>query len=217
MRSLLRATTILAWAGAVWLAAPGLAAPRVRLLIAVPTADAYDQVMALVHDGRLTAMDGEAFVFVGDFADARQGHDLGLSLQRRLRLPFELVYESLHPQADLAWSPPGGKPLTPPPLPPLAQLPPLESNGVVEAKVPESLIYLYAEPQTADQESRLAHYLQQSKLFAEVDGVRVGVYRDTPKSLAASRQREAQLQALGIPVQRLRRAPGSSLATALPL
>jgi hypothetical protein len=63
----------------------------------------------------------------------------------------------------------------------------------------------------------LAHYLQQSKLFAEVDGVRVGVYRDTPKSLAASRQREAQLQALGIPVQRLRRAPGSSLATALPL
>jgi hypothetical protein len=185
--------------------------------MAVPTADAYDKVMALVHDGRLTAMDGEAFVVVGDFADARQGHDLGRALQRRLRLPFELVYDPLHPQADLAWNTPAALPLGPPPLPPLASSPRVEPQVVVEPKVSESLIYLYADPQNSDQESRLAQYLQKSKLFADVDGVQVGVFRNTPKSLVAFHQREAQLQALGIPVQRLRRTPGSSLATPLDL
>jgi len=91
------------WAALVLLAAPAQAAPRVRLMLAVPDAAAYEQVMALVHNGQLTALDGEAFVVVGDFADARQGHALGRALQRRLRLPFELVYDPHHPQATQAW------------------------------------------------------------------------------------------------------------------
>jgi hypothetical protein len=177
-------------------------------MLAVPSADAYEQVMALVHDGRLTAMDGEAFVVVGDFADARQGHALGRALQRRLRLPFELVYDPLHPQADLAWAPPSAA------LPPL---PPLEPSVRAEPLVAESLVYLYADPQTPDQEAKLARYLKQPTLRTEADGVRVGVYRETPKALRAFRLREADLQALGIPVQLLRRTPGSSLALAVGL
>lgn len=177
-------------------------------MLAVTSADAYEQVMALVHDGRLTAMDGEAFVVVGEFDDARQGHALGRALQRRLHLPFELVYDPLHPQADLAWAQPsaqtlGARPQPSPALPPMA-----------EPLLAESLIYLYADPQTTIQETKLAHYLKQPTLRPDADGVRVGVFRETPKSMRAFRQREAELQALGIPVQSLRRTPGSSLALA---
>jgi hypothetical protein len=188
-------------------------------MLAVPTADAYEQVMALVHDGRLTAMDGEAFVVVGQFADARQGHALGLALQRRLRLPFELVYDQLHPQADLAWIPESTGPLAarPQPLPPLHSLPPLEPVVLSEPLVAESLIYLYADPQTTDQVAKLARYLKQPNLDADPDGVRVGVFRETSQSVRAFRLREAELQALGIPVQTLRRTPSSLLALAVGL
>ena len=171
-------------------------------MLAVPTADAYEQVMALVHEGRLTAMDGEAFVVVGEFADARQGHALGRSLQRRLRLPFELVYDPLHPQADLAWAPP------------LPASPPLDPVVLEEPTVAETLIYLYADPQTTDQASKLASYLQQPTLRADADGVRVAVYRETAKGMRAFRLRQAELQALGIPLLPLRRRPGSSHALA---
>jgi hypothetical protein len=201
------------------LAAPVLAGPRVRLMMAVPTADAYEQVMALVHDGRLTAMDGEAFVVVGEFEDAREGHALGRSLQRRLPLPFELVYDPLHPQADLAWASQLAQPLAAriqplPPLPGLPPLPPLDPLVPAEPLVAESLIFLYAYPQTTDQEAKLARYLKQSSLPADTDGVRVGVYRETPKALRAFRLRQAELLALGISVQSLRRSPGSSLSLA---
>lgn len=174
-------------------------------MLAVPTADAYEQVMALVHEGRLTAMDGEAFVVVGKFADARQGHALGQALQRRLRLPFELVYDPLHPQADLAWSP--SRPA----------LEPLVPAVLVEPLVAESLIYLYANPKTPAQETSLASYLKQPTLGADADGVRVGVFRDAPKALRAFHLRQAELKALGIPVQSLRRTPGSPLALAFGL
>jgi hypothetical protein len=174
-------------------------------MVAVPNADAYEQVMALVHEGRLTAIDGEAFVVVGDFADARQGHALGRALQRRLRLPFELVYDALHPQADLAWAP---RAASPPPDAFVAR------SIVAEPVVAESLIYLYADPQTSDQQALLSHYLKQPKVLAEPAGVRVGVFRETATGIRAFRQRQADLQALGIPLQRFRRTPGSSLAMA---
>ena len=86
---------------------------------------------------------------------------------------------------------------------------------LAEPLVAESLIYLYADPQTTDQQAKLARYLKQSSLRADTDGVRVGVYRETPQALRAFRLRQAELQALGIPVQSLRRSPGSSLALAL--
>jgi hypothetical protein len=188
-------------------------------MLAVPTADAYEQVMALVHDGRLTAMDGEAFVVVGEFDDARQGHALGRALQRRLRLPFELVYDPLHPQADLAWAPQSTAPLAarPQTTAPLPASPPLQPVVLAEPSVAETLIYLYADPQTTDQESMLASYLKRPTLIADADGVRVAVYRETTKSLRAFRLRQAELQALGIPMLSLRRSPGSSLALAVGL
>lgn len=205
MRAIHFLVQALAWVGALLLAAPVLAGPRVRLMLAVPTADAYEQVMALVHDGRLTAMDGEAFVVVGEFDDARQGHALGRALQRRLRLPFELVYDPLHPQADLAWAPP------------LPTSPPLEPVVLAEPTVAETLIYLYADPQTTDQAAKLASYLMRPTLISDADGVRVAVYLETPKGLRAFRLRQAELQALGIPLLPLRRSPGSSLALAVGL
>lgn len=187
-------------------------------MLAVPSADAYEQVMALVHDGRLTAMDGEAFVLVGEFEDARQGHALGRSLQRRLHLPFELVYDPLHPQADLAWAAQLAQPLAAriqplPPLPRLPPLPPLEPVVLADA-LTHPLIYLYAYPQSNVQNAKLARYLKQPTLRTEADGVRVGVYHDTPKSLRVLRLREAELLALGIPVQSLRPTPDSGLALA---
>ncbi len=71
-----------------------------------------------------------------------------------------------------------------------------------------------ADPQTTDRASKLASYLQQPTLSADADGVRVAVYRETPKGLRAFRLRQAELQALGIPLLPLRRRPGSSLALA---
>jgi hypothetical protein len=83
--------------------------------------------------------------------------------------------------------------------------------------VAETLIYLYADPQTTDQESMLASYLRRPTLIADADGVRVAVYRETTKGLRAFRLRQAELQALGIPMLSLRRSPGSSLALAVGL
>jgi hypothetical protein len=199
----------LAWGSLLLAATPSLAAPRVRLMVAVPDAAAYERVMALVHNAQLTAMDGEAFVVVGDFADAPQGHALGRALQRRLHLPFELVYDPHHPQADLAWAPASRPPQLPPMPPPLPTV-----AGPAEPLVADTLLYLYAEPQNQQQATLLAHYLQQPSLLADTDGVRVGVYRDTPKTRRMLLQREADLTALGIPVQRYRRSPGTSPALA---
>ena len=96
-------------------------------------------------------------------------------------------------------------------------MPPLERVALVEPVVAEALIYLYADPQTTDQVAKLARYLKQPTLHADPDGVRVGVFRETTKSLRAFRLREAELQALEIPVQSLRRTPSSSLALAIGL
>lgn len=189
------------------------ASPRVRLMVAVPDAGAYEQVMALVHDGRLTAMDGEAFVVVGDFADARQGHALGMALQRRLRLPFELVYDSLPPQAGLSFATPAPKALAPEPqkLPPT--LPPKPTTATVVA---ESEVYLYADPRNEYQLSQLAQFLDVPLMHPKSEGVPIGVFRDTPPDSRLLRHQEAALQALGIPVQRYRRTqPDNALAVAV--
>lgn len=102
------AATAFAASRPVFGAGSGVTGAQVQLMFAVPDGEAYERVLALVHDARLTAMDGEAFLVVGSFADARVGHALGLSMQRRLRLAFELVYDAHHPQADLAWYRPSG-------------------------------------------------------------------------------------------------------------
>lgn len=184
-------------------------------MVSVPNAEAYERVMALVHDGRITAMDGEAFVVVGDFADARQGHALGLALQRRLRLPFELVYDPLHPQANLALRPSAGssQPIRRSSLPAVPAG--LAPAVVADPVVPESLIYLYADPRDQSQKQLLAQFLKLPLHDSDPEGVRVGVYRDTARGVRLMRRQEVALQAIGIPLQRYRRTPGSGLAIAL--
>lgn len=100
---------------------PGWAKPLVRLLIPVDSADEYERVMAEVDEARLTALEGQAFVVAASLADAGQAYELGRALQARLKLPFELLYDEGHPQADLAWF----SRLHPSLLPPLPPLPPL--------------------------------------------------------------------------------------------
>lgn len=99
----------------------GLTQPLVRLLIPVASADDYQRVKQEVEEARLTALDGQAFVVAASLADARQAYDLGRALQARLPLPFELLYDDGHPQADLAWFSRLHRAVSPP-LPPLPSL-----------------------------------------------------------------------------------------------
>ncbi|MFU8884060.1 MAG: hypothetical protein ACNA8O_01220 [Cyanobacteriota bacterium] len=175
----------------------------VRLKLAVPDAEAYERAMALVADGRLTALDGEAYLVVGEFADARQAYSFGRALQRRLQLPFELVYDPGHPQADLAWARPfaiaaapaaasPAKPKTPEPIEPLP---------------PIALLYLYATPANERQQQLLAQGLPLVPMGGSPSRVQTGVFRDTPSGrrlLAAQRQR---LQALAVPYEQVRLEP----------
>ena len=93
-----------------------LAKPLVRVLIPLVTAADYQRVKREVRGAPLTALDGQAFLVAASLDDARQAYQLGRSLQKRLGLPFELLYDDGHPQADLSWF---KQPLhsSPPPLP----------------------------------------------------------------------------------------------------
>lgn len=218
------------------------AAPRVQLMFAVANAEAYERVMALVADARLTAMDGEAFVVVGAFADARTGHDLGRALQRRLGLPFELVYDPQHPQADLAWlnttRAVAARSAVPPSPAPRLRAKQLENvvgpsalafrRGSASPSqqprvrpeppvVAPALHYLVATPRTARQRELLALSLGlpaeaiPAPVATAPSAIRVGVFRETRRSLQLLERRQEELRALGIPVERHRRSPGAPL------
>jgi hypothetical protein len=171
---------------------PSSAQPRVRLVVAVADADAYERTMALVADGRLTALDGEAFVVVGDFADARQGYSFGRALQRRLQLPFELIYEPDHPQADLAWTR----------QPALASRTQLEPQPPAQLP-PEPLVYLYAVPQSALQRQRLAQLLPEQMPSSALPRIRVGVFRRTPSGQRLLAAQQRRLDKLAVPYEQL--------------
>ena len=193
--------------------------PRVRLMLAVPDAEAYERAMALVADGRLTALDGEGFLVVGDFADAREGYRLGRALQRRLGLPFELVYDPHHPQADLAWL---QRPtIASQPQPRAAQLRPLQA-GDSEPLLQEPLVYLYALPESEQQRRSLASLLARSAPGggavppAPQAGapVRVGVFRPTRAGRRLLAAQERRLAALSVPHRRLQLEASPLAATA---
>jgi hypothetical protein len=218
------------------------AQPRVRLMVAVADADAYERTMALVAEGRLTAVDGEAFVVVGDFVDARQGYSFGRALQRRLKLPFELLYDPGHPQADLAWArrpfvasqPQPQQPLpqqAQEALPQLAQQPLPKSQQVQKAQpqlvkpqqaqprprlplLREALVYLYAVPKSPLQRQRLAHLLPQQSASLGSDRIRVGVFRRTPTGRRLLAAQQNRLDVLAISYERFQLDP-TPLATTL--
>jgi hypothetical protein len=199
-------------AGAPFVAA---AQPRVRLLVSVADADAYERTMALVAGGRLTALDGEAFVVVGDFADARQGYSFGRALQRRLKLPFELLYEPGHPQANLAWarqpslaSKPNPNPQSRPPQPqPRAPL------------LRGDLVYLYAVPQHPIHRERVAQLLPRQIANPGLERIRVGVFRRTPTGLRLLAAKQKRLDRLAVPYEQLQLdpiPPATKVASAQP-
>lgn len=202
----------------------GAQQPLVELHVAVADAETYERVMALLANARLTAHQGEAFLVVGAFADARQAYAFGRSLQRRLQLPFELVYEPGHPQADLAWSrsqpspnrdlrvsphaissgSPVQQPVTPGPL--------AEAAGI---EVPESLIYLYASPANEAQDRELAKWPLPpgAPRAADAQGrVRLGVFRDTKVGRRLLEAQLSRLQALGVSHEQVLLEPMGSLA-----
>lgn len=218
-------------------------APRVQLMFAVANAEAYERVMALVADARLTAMDGEAFVVVGAFADARTGHELGRALQRRLGLPFELVYDPQHPQADLAWlnttravAARSAVPPSPAPRLHTQQVGNVELRSARASRrgsaspsqqprvrpeppvvVAAALHYLYARPRDGRQRQLLAQSLGLAEEAIPASGaeapsaIRIGVFRETRRSLQLLERRQEELRAMGIPVERHRRSPGTAL------
>lgn len=86
------------------LATPAALASRkqVRLLIPILTGHELDQVRKLAPAASITTINGETFLEVGSFTDARVAHRLGRSIQKRLSIPFDLAYDPDHPQIALA-------------------------------------------------------------------------------------------------------------------
>lgn len=198
--------------------------PLVELHVAVADAETYERVMALLANARLTAHQGEAFLVVGAFADARQAYAFGRSLQRRLQLPFELVYEPGHPQADLAWAttqPSASRDLHvsrhvissgSPVQQPLPQGPVAE---IAVTEVPESLIYLYASPANEAQDRELAKWTLSTGAPRRADAkgrVRLGVFRDTKVGRRLLEAQLNRLQALGVSHEQVLVEPMGPLA-----
>lgn len=82
---------------------PALAGGKqVRLLIPVLTGTELDQVRKLAPTAVIVTINGETFLEVGMFSDARVAHRLGRSIQKHLSIPFDLAYDPGHPQIELA-------------------------------------------------------------------------------------------------------------------
>lgn len=77
-------------------------APQVRLLFPVLTGEELAQLLPLAPQATLVQINGSSYVLVAEFPDARVAHRLGRTIQRRLRIPFDLAYDPGHPQVDLA-------------------------------------------------------------------------------------------------------------------
>lgn len=77
-------------------------APQVRLLFPVLTGEEFDQLLPLAPQATLIQINGSTYVLIAEFPDARVAHRLGSTIQRRLRIPFDLAYDPGHPQLDLA-------------------------------------------------------------------------------------------------------------------
>lgn len=75
---------------------------QVRLLFPVLEGKELDLLLPLAPQATLVQVGDSSFVQVASFADARVAHRLGQSIQRRLRLPFDLAYDPGHPQMNLA-------------------------------------------------------------------------------------------------------------------
>lgn len=75
---------------------------KVRLLFPILTGSELDKLLPLAPQGVLVQLEGGNFVEVGRFSDARVAHRVGVSIQRRIAIPFDLAYDQGHPQLELA-------------------------------------------------------------------------------------------------------------------
>ncbi|MCP9859230.1 MULTISPECIES: hypothetical protein [unclassified Cyanobium] len=115
-----------------------------------------------------------------------------VTTQRRLALPFELVYDQGHPQADLAWAR----------QPAIAAVPPI------------ALLYLYATPTNGRQQQLLAQLLPLAPMGRSPSRVQMGVFRDTPRGRRLLAAQQQQLQALAMPYEQVRFVPGAPVPAA---
>lgn len=76
---------------------------KVQLLFPLLRGDEQGRLQPLMPSALVVEINGQRFVRLGSYADARVAYRLGRSIQRQLQLPFDLAYEPGHPQLDGAW------------------------------------------------------------------------------------------------------------------
>lgn len=77
--------------------------PTVELLIPVETGHELSQLLPRIPAAQLVEVAEKAYIRISSFKDARVAYNVGRSLQKDLRVPFELAYSEGHPQADGNW------------------------------------------------------------------------------------------------------------------
>lgn len=164
------------------------AGPNVRLLFPVLHGRELDLLLPLAPQATLVEVGGASFVQVASFVDARVAHRLGLSIQRRLKLPFDLAYDPNHPQIDLALG--GG----------LLQ----ERPGAVARSTPRPVA------QPAAPTSPVAYQQTQPAAVAAPEAPRPDPTRTT-QSHPWLRPVPVAAVALGVPISRLQVASSSQL------
>lgn len=92
---------MLAFVGLAAQASPGQSL-RVRLLFPILTGLEYEQIAPMAPQATIVDVGGQSFVEVASFEDARVAHQLGLSIQKRVPIPFDLAFDPNHPQLGIA-------------------------------------------------------------------------------------------------------------------
>jgi hypothetical protein len=77
--------------------------PKVRLLIPIEKGTELELLSGLVYSPKIVNYSNRSFVFVSEFNDAIVAYKLGKYIQRKTNLPFEISYDSGHPQETQAW------------------------------------------------------------------------------------------------------------------
>ena len=76
---------------------------KVQLLFPLELGTELDAVASIANQPKIVSIKGRSFVLVGEFYDAKIAYRVGVSIQKRLGLPFEIAYDPGHPQSDFSW------------------------------------------------------------------------------------------------------------------
>jgi hypothetical protein len=123
-------------------------------------------------------------------------------------LPFELLYEPGHPQANLAWARQPALASQPNPNPESRPQPQPQPQSRPRAPLwREDLVYLYAVPQHPIHRERVAQLLPRQIANPGLERIRVGVFRRTPTGLRLLAAKQKRLDRLAVPYERLQLDP----------